>query len=66
MDRLRKAGSWGVAPKDEPGPRRSTYVSDLRMLGIKIGTAHEPHGGDYPGIHGHCVLHSIARKGAGK
>jgi hypothetical protein len=52
-----------VTPIDEPGPRWSAYVFDLRALGVNIETVHEPHGGDYPGTHGRYVLHSIVRKG---
>jgi hypothetical protein len=63
LDRLRKAGPRGVTPIDEPGPRWSAYVFDLRALGVNIETVHEPHGGDYPGTHGRYVLHSIVRKG---
>lgn len=63
LDRLREAGPRGVTPIEEPGPRWSAYVFDLRALGVQIETVHESHGGDYPGTHGRYVLRSIVQKG---
>ena len=64
LDRLRDAGEQGCTPITEPtGPRWSSYIHDLRGLGVEIETHHEAHGGDYPGTHARYVLRSTVRKG---
>lgn len=55
---LHRAGARGVTPIDTPGPRWSGYVFKLRRLGLVIETAHEQHGGPFPGTHARYVLHS--------
>lgn len=50
------AGSRGVTPIDHPGPRWSSYVFDLKKMGLDIETLHEKHGGDFPGHHARYVL----------
>lgn len=65
LDRLRQAGPRGVTPIEEPGPRWSAYVFDLRALGVDIETVHEAHGGDYPGTHGRYVLRSAVTRREG-
>lgn len=57
LDRLAKAGPSGITPRSEPtGPRWSAYIYNLRGLGVRIETRHEPHGGEFPGTHGRYVL----------
>lgn len=53
---LMAAGDRGCTPIDHPGPRWSSYVHDLRKLGIIIETIREPHGGPFPGGHARYVL----------
>ena len=48
---LLAAGSRGVTPIDDPGPRWSDYVFKLRNLGIAVETVTERHGGPFPGTH---------------
>jgi hypothetical protein len=55
---LHSAGERGCTPLDNPGPRWSGYVHDLRKLGLEIETIHEPHAGSFPGTHARYVLRS--------
>lgn len=59
LEELRKAGAKGCAPIDNPAPRWSAYVFNLRDLGVEIETITEPHEGDFPGHHGRYVLCSV-------
>lgn len=59
LEELRKAGGKGCTPIDNPAPRWSAYVHNLRELGLNIDTITEPHGGDYAGHHGRYVLRDI-------
>jgi hypothetical protein len=52
------AGERGCTPIENPGPRWSGYVHDLRKLGISIETIREPHGGPFAGEHARHVLRS--------
>lgn len=52
------AGERGCTPIDNPAPRWSAYVFDLRQLGIVVETIHEPHAGPFPGTHARYVLRS--------
>ena len=63
LDRLREAGSRGCTPIDQPAPRWSAYVFNLRALGVPIETVTEPHGGAYAGNHGRYVLRARVVKG---
>jgi len=58
LEELRKAGAKGCTPIDNPAPRWSAYVFNLRELGVDIETITEPHEGDFPGHHGRYVLRS--------
>jgi hypothetical protein len=54
---LIKAGAKGCTPLDNPGPRWSGYVFNLkRFHGLAIETRHEPHRGPFPGTHARYVL----------
>ena len=54
---LVKTGSNGVTPIDNPGPRWSSYVHNLRREhGLAIETRHESHQGSFPGNHARYVL----------
>jgi hypothetical protein len=55
---LVNAGARGCTAIDNPGPRWSSYVFNLRSLGFVIETVHEQHKGDFPGNHARYVLHS--------
>ena len=46
LQQLLRTGSKGCTPKDNPAPRWSGYVFNLRRMGIDIETVHERHGGD--------------------
>jgi Winged helix domain len=53
------AGEAGCTPVDDPGPRWSAYVHNLRHeYGVEIETVNEPHRGSFPGNHGRYVLRS--------
>lgn len=53
------AGTTGVTPIDNPGPRWSAYVHALRHeRGLDIQTINEAHAGQFAGTHARYVLHS--------
>tara|TARA_R100000935_G_scaffold55957_1_gene86608 strand:- start:1427 stop:1732 length:306 start_codon:yes stop_codon:yes gene_type:complete len=58
LGNLMNAGTTGCTPIDNPAPRWSAYVFNLREMGVQIDTIHEPHGGDFSGLHGRYVLRS--------
>ena len=58
LEELRKAGAKGCTPINNPAPRWSAYVFNLRDLGVEIETVTESHEGDFPGHHGRYVLRS--------
>ena len=62
---LMTAGEKGCTPMDNPGPRWSAYVHNLRNLGIRIETVHEHHGGAFKGVHGRYVLRSSVKLAEG-
>ena len=54
---LVKSGPMGCSPIDQPAPRWSAYVFNLRQdFGLSIVTLHETHGGLFAGTHGRYVL----------
>ena len=54
---LLKAGANGCTPIDNPGPRWSGYVFNLKHThGLDIETIHELHRGQFPGTHARYVL----------
>lgn len=56
---LHSAGKTGCTPIDNPGPRWSAYVFNLkREHGLAIETAHESHRGPFPGSHARYFLKS--------
>lgn len=55
---LMGAGESGCTPIDNPGPRWSAYVFNLRGLGLVIETVHESHRGPFAGTHARYVLRS--------
>ena len=65
LDRLREAGPRGCAPVTEPAPRWSSYVHDLRAMGVEIESVREEHGGEFPGAHGRYVLRSAVSPAKG-
>ncbi len=58
LGKLIEAGEEGVTPIEQPAPRWSAYVHNLRKLGLTIETVHEAHGGPFPGHHARYVLRS--------
>lgn len=58
LQQLVKASSKGCTPKDNPAPRWSAYVYNLRQMGLEIETVREHHGGEFPGVHARYFLHS--------
>ena len=63
LECLMAAKSKGCTPIDDPAPRWSAYVHDLRNEGVDIETIHEPHGGAFAGTHGRYVLRSRVHRG---
>lgn len=62
LSELVKAGPRGCTPIDNPGPRWSGYVFNLKHnYGLVIETVHEPHGGPFAGIHARYVLRSAVK-----
>ena len=54
---LERAGNRGCTPIDNPAPRWSSYVFNLRHgLGLNIETITERHKGPFPGTHARYVL----------
>lgn len=59
---LVKSGADGCTPIDNPGPRWSGYVHNLkRKHGLEIETVHETHRGQFPGRHARYRLVSRVR-----
>lgn len=58
LNQLVRAGERGCTPLDNPGPRWSGYVFNLRELGLAIETVNEAHGGPFAGTHARYVLRS--------
>jgi hypothetical protein len=65
LERLMDAGARGCTPIDEPAPRWSGYVFNLRRMGVAIETIHERHGGPFAGTHARYVLRSSVRRADG-
>lgn len=63
LDQLCKAGTAGCTPLNNPAPRWSAYIFDLRGMGIEIDTIREPHEGEFSGTHGRYVLRSAVVRG---
>ncbi|MEV8468816.1 hypothetical protein AB0T83_18835 [Fluviibacterium sp. DFM31] len=59
LEELRREGKKGCTPIDNPAPRWSGYVFNLRELGVEIETITETHEGDFPGHHARYVLRSV-------
>ena len=57
---LKDAGERGVTSIENPAPRWSGYIHNLRRAGIPIETVHEKHGGPYPGTHARYVLRAAS------
>jgi len=56
MDQLKEAGRNGCTPIENPAPRWSAYIHNLRNFGVKIQTVTEQHGGKFAGNHARYVL----------
>lgn len=63
LENLIQAGRKGCTPIDQPGPRWSAYVFNLRKQGVSIETLHESHEGPFPGHHARYVLQSSVTPG---
>lgn len=62
LEQLISAGDKGCTPIDDPAPRWSGYVFNLRELGIVIETVHESHDGPFAGKHARYVLRSVVTR----
>lgn len=58
LECLIAAGATGCTPIDNPAPRWSAYVFDLRKMDIQIETVNEVHDGPFKGTHARYVLRS--------
>jgi hypothetical protein len=56
LDRLIETGINGCTPIDQPAPRWSAYIFNLRALGVEITTVTERHGWPFAGNHGRYIL----------
>ncbi|MFT6296949.1 MAG: hypothetical protein ACJAWC_000287 [Yoonia sp.] len=62
LEELINAGTKGCTPIDNPAPRWSAYVWNLRELGVPIETVTEPHDGPFAGTHACYVLRAIVTR----
>lgn len=58
LSELLRQGERGCTPIDNPAPRWSGYVHNLRKMGVNIETVTEKHGGPFAGHHARYVLRS--------
>lgn len=58
---LALAGDEGCTPIDNPAPRWSGYVFNLRQVGVDVQTIYETHKGIFPGCHARYVLRANIR-----
>ena len=58
MKQLMDAGAAGCTPINNPAPRWSAYIHNLRRFGVHIRTVTEQHGGEFAGNHARYVLTS--------
>jgi len=66
LESLLSAGAKGCTPIDNPAPRWSAYIHDLRReFGLHIETVTEQHDGPFAGNHARYVLQSKVMRGAG-
>ena len=56
MKQLMDAGAVGCTPINNPAPRWSAYIHNLRCFGVHIRTITEQHGGEFAGNHARYVL----------
>ncbi|MDO6587138.1 hypothetical protein Q4543_16645 [Salipiger sp. 1_MG-2023] len=56
LEALIDAGDVGCTSFDNPAPRWSSYVFNLRGMGVDIETLPEAHSGPFSGHHGRYVL----------
>jgi len=67
LNELLQAGNAGCTSFDNPGPRWSAYVHNLRHKhGLDIETIHESHSGPFPGTHARYVLRTNIRVVSGR
>lgn len=65
LERLLGAGALGCTPIDDPAPRWSGYIFNLRQMGVAIETIHERHGGPFAGTHARYVLRAAVTRQKG-
>tara|TARA_R110002051_G_scaffold57104_11_gene105914 strand:- start:7648 stop:7959 length:312 start_codon:yes stop_codon:yes gene_type:complete len=58
LEQLIKAGTKGCTPIDNPAPRWSAYIFNLRALGVPILTHTEQHEGPFAGNHARYELNA--------
>ncbi len=63
MKELLRAGSDGCTPINNPAPRWSAYIHNLRKFGVAIETITERHDGGYPGNHARYILQAQVEGG---
>ncbi|SMX23374.1 winged helix domain-containing protein [Boseongicola aestuarii] len=56
LEELIASGSKGCTPIDNPAPRWSGYVHNLRQMDVFIETIHEKHQGPFAGTRARYVL----------
>lgn len=56
LEALIAAGLSGCTPIEDPAPRWSAYVHNLRSAGVEIESITETHGGPFAGHHVRYVL----------
>lgn len=56
LEELIRAGERGCTPIDNPAPRWSGYVFNIRTYGVPVETIRERHYGPFAGRHARYVL----------
>lgn len=56
LEALIAAGPTGCTPIDQPGPRWSGYVHELKKMRLSLRKITETHGGPFAGHHARYVL----------
>lgn len=62
LEALIAAGKNGCTPVQNPAPRWSAYIFNLRRSGIRIETLHEQNKGEFAGTHARYILRSTIER----
>lgn len=66
LEQLIEAGTKGCTPINNPAPRWSGYVHNLRKYGVPIETVTEAHEGPFSGTHARYLLRAYVTPSEGR